>query len=560
MQGIRNEIYRPVKKEKGMKEMKILKGTAILTAAAVILGGAAFCGLPAVTGADLTVNAAQPLTLNKTQLSMGKGEGYQLKANQNVKWRTSAPKILKVDQNGNVTAIDNGIAWITGRTDDGTEKSCKITVKNEPSKITISKSSWTMGTGESFTLSASVPDGSAAAVRTYRTSNSSVIKMTKTDWTGAFTAVNPGVAWVTVRAYNGVESSCKITVKDEPSKVSLSKSSVTLGLGEEFTLTSSVPTGTAAGVRTYSSDNTNAVTVKEVSGKGMLKASGKGTANVKVKIYNGKEAGCRVTVKNAPTSVNISKKSLVMSVGDTYTLSASLPEGEGCAKRTFRTSNSNIIKMTKTDWTGSFKAVSPGVAWVTVRTYNGKEANCKISVVTDEWKQVYQDLIDNMVKTDKVFDSGHTSYLLHDMDNDGIPELFISSTKNTNASYKTRTFNRIYTCVNEKAVLLHDTSDIKECGICQNKPYVVLQGFVQVHATTVMQKKGIQLNTVFSAYDTDGNYSKITGEKPVYSINNKTCSKSSYNYRIKTYLDMKKWYPTVDGSPVSTPIKFSKVR
>ena len=146
------------------------------------------------------------------------------------------------------------------------------------------------------------------------------------------------------------------------------------------------------------------------------------------------------------------------------------------------------------------------------------------------------------------------------MDNDGIPELFISSTKNTNASYKTRTFNRIYTCVNEKAVLLHDTSDIAECGICQDKPYVVLQGFVQVHATTVMQKKGIQLNTVFSAYDTDGNYSKITGEKPVYSINNKTCSKSSYNYRIKTYLDMKKWYPTVDGSPVSTPIKFSKVR
>ena len=70
-----------------------------------------------------------------------------------------------------------------------------------------------------------------------------------------------------------------------------------------------------------------------------------------------------------------------MKVGQTATLSAVVPDGTGCATRTFRTSNSSVVKMTKTNWTGSFKALKKGVAYVTVRTYNGKESSCKITVI-----------------------------------------------------------------------------------------------------------------------------------------------------------------------------------
>ena len=71
-----------------------------------------------------------------------------------------------------------------------------------------------------------------------------------------------------------------------------------------------------------------------------------------------------------------------MKVGQTGSLSAVIsPSDAGCATRTFRTSNSGIVKMTKTNWTGQFKAMKKGVAWVTVRTYNGKEKSCKITVV-----------------------------------------------------------------------------------------------------------------------------------------------------------------------------------
>ena len=105
-----------------------------------------------------------------------------------------------------------------------------------------------------------------------------------------------------------------------------------------------------------------------------------GVAYVTVKTYNGKESTCKVTVKNAPVSVKVNKAVMTLKVGQTGSLSAIIPDGSGCASRTFRTSNSAVVKMTKTNWTGEFKAVKEGTAYVTVRTYNGKEASCKVTV------------------------------------------------------------------------------------------------------------------------------------------------------------------------------------
>ena len=241
------------------------------------------------------------LILNSTQMTLGKGETTKLTAtvnlsNKTVAWRTSNSKVATVDQNGNVKSVGIGQVWITAKASNGFEQSCKITVKNAPSKITLTKGILTIGVGEKYTLGASVNDGAGCAKRTYRTSNSSIVKMTRTDWNGDFYGVKPGVAYVTVRTYNGKESTCK------------------------------------------------------------------------------------VTVRAAPTSVTISKKTLNLKVGATATLSCSIPSNAGCALRTFRTSNSNVVKMTKTNWTGSFKAVAPGTAYVTVRTYNGKESTCKVTV------------------------------------------------------------------------------------------------------------------------------------------------------------------------------------
>ena len=250
-----------------------------------------------------TVNMA--LVLDKTALSLGSGESSSIKAtvipssikDKTVKWRTSNSRIVTVTQNGTVTAKGAGTAWVTASLSNGMETTCKITVKNAPTKITLTKGILTIGVGEKYTIGSGVNDGAACAKRTYRTSNSSIVRMTRTDWQGEFVGVKPGIAYVTVRTYNGKESTCK------------------------------------------------------------------------------------VTVKAAPRSVTISKKSMTLRVGQSATLSSSIPADAGCAARTYRTSNSSILKMTKTDWTGQFKALKPGIAYITVRTYNGKESACKVTVI-----------------------------------------------------------------------------------------------------------------------------------------------------------------------------------
>ena len=238
-----------------------------------------------------------PLELDKTSLSLGNGESYTIKAtNHSVTWTTGNSKIVTVS-NGTITAKGTGTTTVTAKTRSGKTATCKVTVKNAPSTVTLPKAVLTLGVGESYKFGSVIPTDAAAATRTFRTSNSSIVKMTKTNWEGQFTAVKPGVAWVTVR------------------------------------------------------------------------------------LYNGKEASCKITVKAAPTSVSLNKKNLTLKVGQSTNIAAVLPANTGAAQRTFRTSNSSIVKMTKTNWEGQFTAVKPGVAWVTVRLYNGKEASCKVTVV-----------------------------------------------------------------------------------------------------------------------------------------------------------------------------------
>lgn len=268
---------------------------------AVLLFSASAAVIPAASGTVITASAASEVSLNKTSLSLGKEETFKLTANQTVKWRTSAPKILTVDQSGNVKAVGTGTAWITARNNTGNEKSCKITVKNAPSKVSISKTSLSLGVGETYTLSASLPDGSAAAKRTFRTSNSSIIKMTKTDWTGSFKALKAGTAWVTVRTYNGKETSCKITVKPAPTKITLTRGLLELEVGKTYTLGSNVNDGAACSKRTYRTSNSSIVKMTRTDWVGTFKAVKPGTAYVTVRTYNGKEASCKVIVKEKPS-------------------------------------------------------------------------------------------------------------------------------------------------------------------------------------------------------------------------------------------------------------------
>ena len=430
--------------------MQILKKITAVMLCTVMLSGASFAAAvqpgESLSGTSAAAaSAASAPKLNKGVISLGKGESFKLTANQSVKWRTSSSKIVTVDGSGNIKAAGTGTAWVTGKNSSGLENSCRITVKNAPSKVTISKNTLTLGVGETFTLSSTVPNGSAASKRTFRTSNSSVVKMTNTNWTGSFKAVKTGTAYVTVRTYNGNESSCK------------------------------------------------------------------------------------VMVKNAPRSVNISKKTLTLNVGQTATLSASIPQNTGCAKRTFRTSNSSVVKMTNTNWTGSFRAVKPGTAYVTVRTYNGKESSCKITVSKD-WKTLYTEQLNECMSSIKyrsdATDMHKPMFQIFDADKNGIPELFVS----TGLDHPGTCF--MYEIVDGKVKKVNISSEYGVVYYNNNKGCLgYFGGGNGYYPTTIYKYKNNSLTKLFDGVSRQKSYSSPME----YYLWGSRVSESTYNSKLAPY-------------------------
>lgn len=361
-----------------------------LTSVMVTSAAAIPCGSAAAVqdSAAVQISANKTVKLNKTVMSLGKGESFRLTADQRVKWRTSSSRILTVDQSGNVKAVGVGTAWITAKNDQGAERSCRITVKKAPEKVTLTKGILTLGVGEKFKLGSGVNDGSASAMRKYRSSNSSVIKMTHTDWTGEFVAVKPGVAYVTVRTYNGKESSCKVTVKPAPKKITLTKGVLTLGVGEKYTIGSAINDGAAAAVRTYRSSNNSIVKMTRTDWVGEFVAVKPGAAYVTVRTCNGKESTCKVTVKKEPSELSFERNVFVLDAGKTGKIKPLYLSTEGANKVTYSIENKNIASV---DNNGNIKALKTGTTEITVRTYNGKTEKIMVIVNGVKDRTVYPD-------------------------------------------------------------------------------------------------------------------------------------------------------------------------
>ena len=90
-----------------------------------------------------------------------------------------------------------------------------------------------------------------------------------------------------------------------------------------------------------------------------------------------------VNVYNAPKSVKLSKTSLTLKKGQTYTISESTNKGSYANAENLRWSSSNTRVATVAKGNANkatIKAVKKGTAYITIKTYNGKTASCKVTV------------------------------------------------------------------------------------------------------------------------------------------------------------------------------------
>ena len=173
-----------------------------------------------------------------------------------------------------------------------------------------------------------------------------------------------------------VETTVPPTTKPCPSTIKLDISSITLGAGETYTLKRTTDISDYPFV--FTSSNSKVATVDS---NGKITAKSSGTATIKCSAENGISASCNVTVKNAPTSVSLSVTSKELKVGQDFIISESTNNGSYSYRFTWSSSNTEVATVTKT--TGSQAKIQPkkqGTANITIKTYNGKTATCKVTI------------------------------------------------------------------------------------------------------------------------------------------------------------------------------------
>ena len=242
-----------------------------------------------------------------------------------------------------------------------------------PKSVKLNKNNITLGKGEKYTLVTTVENGDISQVE-FTTDNSGVITV---DDKGKMTAVGIGVTTITAKTYNGLTAKCKVTVKKLANSIKLDKTSITLGVGEQYDFSSYVPSGTAAYFRSYYSDDPNIAFIQKAGG--LMTAKKAGTTTVRCKMPNGTQAACNVTVKPLATSLKLNASEIVLYIGQSFDLNSSIPKGTAAYYRLYSSNNSKIATATRAG--GIVKGISVGRTTVTCTLNNGKKAICDVYVV-----------------------------------------------------------------------------------------------------------------------------------------------------------------------------------
>ena len=264
----------------------VKEGTATITASAG--GKSATCSVKVSS----KIVAVTSITLDKTSLSMQVGETEAITAivspdnatDKTVEWGSSDVAVATV-ADGIITAKKSGEAIITAKSGSCIAE-CKVTITVSAESVTLDKTSLSLAIGESATLTATVkPDDATDKTVAWSSSDESVAKVDN----GKVTAVKSGKATVTAKC--GVKTAeCAVTVTVPVSSITLDKTTLSLVIGESFTLTATVkPDDATDKTVTWSSSDESVARVD----------------NGKVTAVNAGQAKISAAVGNITTSCNV---------------------------------------------------------------------------------------------------------------------------------------------------------------------------------------------------------------------------------------------------------------
>lgn len=257
--------------------LAVRAGYATITASAG--AKSASCGVEVVPKhVDL-----QTITLSATELTLNKGEKRTLTAtvkpdnatDKTVRWTSSDNAVATIQQDGTITAMEEGTAVIIAVSNNKTA-TCKVTVIIPVESVMLNQSAVSVNKGESFTLSATVsPDNATDKSVKWESSDKNIVSVEN----GFVRALGAGTATITARAGNK-SAQCQVTVSVPLEFIVLSRTKLSMYIGQQTSLPYDIYPSDATGfsIVWVSSD---AAIVKVNNGQ--LTACSEGTAVITVK-------------------------------------------------------------------------------------------------------------------------------------------------------------------------------------------------------------------------------------------------------------------------------------
>ena len=153
----------------------------------------------------------------------------------------------------------------------------------------------------------------------------------------------------------------------------LSDSTVTLGKGEQYTLSATVKKATNKTV-SYKSSNPS---VANINSSGKITAKATGNVKITATLPSGISSSVTVKVKSAPAKITVTPAQKKISRNQSFQIKTKLPSGSASNKITYSSSKPAVAKVSST---GKVTGKKKGTATITVKTYNKKTAKVKITV------------------------------------------------------------------------------------------------------------------------------------------------------------------------------------
>jgi len=338
---------------------------------------------------DIQVKVIDSIMLNYSSATIYVGGTLNMKAtttNNNIlNWETSDSKIATVDENGVVTGLREGVAVITAvQVVEGVRKtaSCRVTVRQGVSEVTLDPAEKEIAVGDNFTINATVKPSLNGVSLKWVSSNEDVVSvLVAGDLSATVKAVGAGTAVVSaINQENVVVGSCLVTVFEPITGITLSQTNVVLPLSKGWfqLFATIVPESAKNQEVVWRSTNPSVATVDK-NGVVTLKKSGQTAIMVSSRVDSSITAICNLEVTKSVTGVKLDKTTHDMFVGETFRLTYTIsPAGASNAEVIWSSSNNAVAAV---DQSGLVTAKGVGTTVIMVKTKDGGfTALCTINV------------------------------------------------------------------------------------------------------------------------------------------------------------------------------------